>query len=346
MLTVKVFLASSSELKEDRKEFEILINRKNKDWVARDVFLELIVWEDFLDAVSQSRLQDEYNKAIRECDIFVMLFCTKVGQYTGEEFEIAFGQFQATNKPLIFTYFKDTEINTGSAVKKELTSLLAFQEKLTALGHLQTVYKNIDELKFHFSQQLDKLAASGFIELKLDKAQVAAPGCITYQAKLTGSGAIAQGVGTLAAGRGAVVVGGNNTSHINTGTQTKIDTGGGAFVGGSLDTGGGEFVGRDKIIQGIPAKELEPLFAPLLAAVVQHAPPDKRAAAVQQVQELKAEVAKGKHADDSKLGKIVDGLAALVPGATGAVASMFATPLLGGIAGPVTKFVLDKLKVT
>jgi hypothetical protein len=68
MITKKLFLASSAELQEDRKEFEIFINRKNKDWVARGVFLELVVWEDFLDVVSQTRLQDEYNKEIRNCD--------------------------------------------------------------------------------------------------------------------------------------------------------------------------------------------------------------------------------------------------------------------------------------
>ena len=73
-LTKKLFLASSEELKEDRKEFELFINRKNKDWVQKGVFLELIVWEDFFDAVSKTRLQDEYNKAIRQCDLFVMLF--------------------------------------------------------------------------------------------------------------------------------------------------------------------------------------------------------------------------------------------------------------------------------
>ena len=82
MITKKVFLASSAELKEDREQFEIFINRKNKDWNAKGVFLDLVVWEDFLDAMSQTRLQDEYNKAIRECELFVMLFWTKVGPYT------------------------------------------------------------------------------------------------------------------------------------------------------------------------------------------------------------------------------------------------------------------------
>ena len=57
MNTKRLFLASSAELSEDRKEFEIFVNRKNKDWVGKGVFLELVVWEDFLDAVSQTRLQ-------------------------------------------------------------------------------------------------------------------------------------------------------------------------------------------------------------------------------------------------------------------------------------------------
>jgi hypothetical protein len=166
VVTKQVFLASSSELKEDRQEFEILINRKNKDWVDRGVFLKLIIWEDFLDALSQTRLQNEYNKAIRECDIFVMLFFTKVGQYTEEEFETAFGQFKETNKPFIFTYFKDTGAKPADPANADSKSLVTFQKKLSTLGHFYTRYQNIDSLKFHFTQQLDKLAAAGFIELK------------------------------------------------------------------------------------------------------------------------------------------------------------------------------------
>jgi hypothetical protein len=170
MNTKKLFLASSSELKDDREQFEIFINRKNNDWVAKGVFLQLVIWEDFLDAISQTRLQDEYNKAIRDCDLFVMLFSTKVGQYTEEEFETAIGQFKSTNKPFVFTYFKDAAITVSSVNRKDLNSLLDFQEKLKALGHFYTIYKNIDELKFKFSQQLDKLASNGFIEFSPEKA--------------------------------------------------------------------------------------------------------------------------------------------------------------------------------
>ena len=207
MLTKKIFLASSSELKDDRDQFEILINRKNKEWVARGVFLELVVWEDFLDAVSHTRLQDEYNKAIRECDLFVMLFCTKVGRYTEEEFETAFKQFKATNKPFIFTYFKKTQVEPDAANRKDLMSLLAFQEKLDALGHFQTVYNNTEGLLLHFTRQLEKLVDSGFIEFKPDDEKPATPGSANYQANLTGNGAIAQGKDAVAVGSGGVYVG-------------------------------------------------------------------------------------------------------------------------------------------
>jgi hypothetical protein len=161
MITTKIFLASSSELKEDRIEFEILISRKNKDLVNRGIFLEITMWEDFLDAMSQTRLQDEYNKAIRDSDIFVMLFSTKVGQYTEEEFKTAFGQFKVTKKPVIFTYFKDAVISTASLNREDLKSLWDFQDKLKNLGHFYTVYKSIDDLKLQFDQQLSKLEASG-----------------------------------------------------------------------------------------------------------------------------------------------------------------------------------------
>ena len=77
MITKKIFLASSSELKEDREEFERLVSRKNNYLVPRGVFLEVVLWEDFLDAMSQTGLQEEYNKVIRDFDIFVMLFFTR-----------------------------------------------------------------------------------------------------------------------------------------------------------------------------------------------------------------------------------------------------------------------------
>ncbi|MDR1116492.1 MAG: leucine-rich repeat domain-containing protein [Tannerella sp.] len=156
---IKIFLASSSELVEDRKEFEIFIYRENKELIKQDIFLRLELWEDFLDCMSRTRLQDEYNKAVKSSDIFVSLFFTKTGKYTDEEFDTAHDQFVKTEKPLVYVYIKNAPINN----KKDTDSLFEFKEKLKELGHFPTEYKNIEDLKYQFKMQLGKLINDNMI---------------------------------------------------------------------------------------------------------------------------------------------------------------------------------------
>jgi len=156
MKTRKIFLASSEELRADRIAFELMIGQLNQEWVPRDTFFHLVVWENFIDAMSKEGLQHEYNKAIRDCDIFVLLFFTKVGPYTAEEFETAFGAFNSGSKPLIYTYFKDDLVLTGD-LDDAILSLLQFKKKLGTLKHYYTRYRSAEELKWLFSRQLDKL---------------------------------------------------------------------------------------------------------------------------------------------------------------------------------------------
>jgi hypothetical protein len=324
-MTTKIFLASSAELKDDRTKFEILIGRKNKVWQEHGVFLELVIWEDFIDAMSRTRLQDEYNRAIRECDVFVMLFFTKVGKYTAEEFETAYGQFQTTGKPLVYTYFKDAPVSMASINAADITSLMAFKQKLKDLGHYQTDYVNSEALLLHFLLQLDQLAAKGVIQFKQPAPSASGAGDSGFRAQVIGSGALAIGPGALAIGAGGVNIRGNNSGTINTGamnTGTQVTN-----------------------HHGMNASDVPALFAALLAAVNAHAAPSVKAEAVAQVAQLKSEVAKGAAADSGVVAKLVDGLVGLVPDAARTVASTFATPVLSGIAGPLTKWVLETLKL-
>ncbi|EXI65710.1 MAG: hypothetical protein AW08_02920 [Candidatus Accumulibacter adjunctus] len=339
--TRRIFLASSAELADHRRDFENAIRRRNDLWIDQGVYLRLTIWEDFLDALSKSRLQDEYNREIRQCDVFVMLYRSKVGRYTEEEFATAVGQFQATSKPFIYTYFCDSPDDRAAASAEDLQSLHSFQEKLRALGHFQTVYGNTDQLCRHFGEQLDKLAANGFVKFERDREPSDGMADHSRHAVLHGNGAIAQGDGP-ALGAGSVFIAGNHHGPIDTGT--RVDTGGGAYVGGNISAGG-DFVGRDRIVtQGVPASEIGALFAPLFNAVSEHAAPRNQAEAQQRLAEIEAEVAKGRQADDSRLGRLLDGLAALVPGAVASLVGTFASPLLAAAVGPVTKFVLGKLQ--
>ena len=111
--------------------------------------------------MSSTRLQDEYNKAIRECDVFLSLFFTKVGKYSKEEFYVARSQFLKTGKPLVYTYFKEADINTSSAIKKDLMSLWDFQEELDKMGHFYTSYNDVNDLFVKFRGQFDRWIDDG-----------------------------------------------------------------------------------------------------------------------------------------------------------------------------------------
>lgn len=156
MKTVRIFIASSSELKEDRDQFRNYISQQNDLLHKKGLYLELVQWEYFLDAISDSRLQSEYNEAIRSCDIVLCLFFTKVGKYTEEEFDTAYEVFKEKGKPRIWTYFKNAQISTGT-ITDEINSLLAFKKKIGNLGHFYTEYTNIDNLINKYRSQLDKI---------------------------------------------------------------------------------------------------------------------------------------------------------------------------------------------
>jgi hypothetical protein len=159
--TVKIFLASSHELLTDRDQFELYFRQQNDHYRAQGIYLEIVRWENFFDAVSATRKQDDYNAALQDCDIFLSLFFTKTGKYTEEEFTAAHAQFKSSGRPFIFTFFKDADISTGSAQRADLQSLWAFQDKLKALGHFYTNYKDAEHLKRQFTDQLKHVLAQG-----------------------------------------------------------------------------------------------------------------------------------------------------------------------------------------
>lgn len=116
---------------------------------------------------------------------------------------------------------------------------------------------------------------------------------------------------------------------------------GGVSISGTIGSVGGSIVGGDMTV--VSAAELDAALRPLHASI-EAAPAENRAEAGAKLAALKEEVAKGKNADDSIVAKLVDGFVSLVPAAASAIVSVFATPILGAVAGPVTKFVLDRIQ--
>jgi hypothetical protein len=118
---------------------------------------------------------------------------------------------------------------------------------------------------------------------------------------------------------------------------------GGVNISGSIGSVGGDIVGGDKIAGAPSAAALDDALRPVLEAI-KAAPPQVQSEAEAKLAALKQEATRGKNASDGVMAKLVDGLVGMVPAAASAVGTAFATPILGALAGPVTNFVLDKLR--
>jgi len=154
MRTIRIFLASSNELKADREAFEIEINRKNKLLAEKEVFLHLDIWEDLSAQMSLTRSQDEYNKQIGAVDLFVLLAWNKVGKFTEEEFDVAYRFFKSSGKPSIFTWFKEPP-------KAAEPSLDRFKKKLKNAEHFPAFYNDAADLWVQFNKELDRIGLAG-----------------------------------------------------------------------------------------------------------------------------------------------------------------------------------------
>lgn len=91
---IRVFIASSAELDQDKEMFDLYFSDKNKLYREERIVFDHRTWKDFSSSLNEGRLQDRYNDFIRECDLVIFLFHTRLGRYTREELEVASAAFR------------------------------------------------------------------------------------------------------------------------------------------------------------------------------------------------------------------------------------------------------------
>ena len=164
MKEIKVFLASSEELKYDRLAFSDLIRKLDNIYEKRGIRIKLFQWEDFDAAYNDKRKQDEYNEYVKQSDLFLALFRTKAGQFTVEEFELARDEHREKGLPNPHVYCRDLE--QGETEDKTLTE---FKQRLfDEMGHFFARYKNEDGLNLHFVMQLQLFENSRSEQVETD----------------------------------------------------------------------------------------------------------------------------------------------------------------------------------
>lgn len=171
--TIKVFLASSEEMENDRNAFGNLIRRLDDIYRKRGIHIELFEWEDTDAAYCGRRKQDEYNDEVRSSDMFIALFHRKAGAFTLEEFDVAIDEFEKTQvKPKPYVYCR---VLCGG--ETDSAELAEFKRRLfEEMGHYWVNYSNKDSLCLHFVMQLQMVEGDKSDRLKAEGGEVTLDG--------------------------------------------------------------------------------------------------------------------------------------------------------------------------
>ena len=107
MKEIKVFLASSEEMDQDREAFGNFIRILDNLYEKRGIRIKLYKWEDLDAAYNNDGKQNEYNEYVRKSDMFLALFRTKAGKCTVEEFEVAREEHSQKGLPKPYVYCRE-----------------------------------------------------------------------------------------------------------------------------------------------------------------------------------------------------------------------------------------------
>jgi len=161
MKKIKIFLASSGELEEDRKEITLFLYRENKSLIDKDIFLDPVVWEELLHSFREERIQNYFNEEMLKCDIVIALFHKKVGQFTYEEFELAYKNLREGNKPhYLFVYFKGGDIPIEEINTEDIKKINQLKETIEKYGQIYTTFNSIQELIINLKRQFKIISSN------------------------------------------------------------------------------------------------------------------------------------------------------------------------------------------
>lgn len=164
----QVFVASPSDVSDERRLLEGIIRQLNKIWSrSLDITFELLKWETDVRPSFSTDPQAAINEQIGlEYDVFIGIFWGRIGTPTPraasgtiEEFELAYSRFMSSKtSPEIMIYFKDAGIAPSKIDTDQLQKVNEFRESLTMKGGLYSMFEDHAGFESSLRSHLSALA--------------------------------------------------------------------------------------------------------------------------------------------------------------------------------------------
>lgn len=165
---IGVFVASPSDVSEERKALESVVHELNKTWSKNlNLRLDLIKWETDVHPGFATYSQDVINEQINdEYDVFIAIFWGKIGSPTQiaesgtlEEFDRAYKKYTADKNSVdIMVYFKDQPIPPSKMDFEQLKNIQNLKTALGEKGGLYCMFENTVDFESLLRSHLSKVA--------------------------------------------------------------------------------------------------------------------------------------------------------------------------------------------
>ena len=165
---IRVFIASSDELTSEREKFDTLFAHLNTIFEARGISLKPVKWEFLDSSAGPLHKQEEYNRELKTCDICVVVFWQKFGDYTKEELDVAYSELCAGRKPTkLYVFFKEP-----ADASEQMQNFKVSFDKEYAYGHFYGKFSTLDKLQLDFVLQLEHFLGSNLIKVEDSQVKV------------------------------------------------------------------------------------------------------------------------------------------------------------------------------
>ena len=172
---ISIFLASSIvEFANERRDIENFIRNVSDKFEERyDTKIQPLLCENFDNCMSEARKQEEYNEKIRESEMCFFIFFTRAGEFTREEFEVAYKQFKEseTHRPKIYVYFK--KVPEGVSVEQSVKDFM--NEIDNTYQHYHDMFDHIDTVKLRILLNL-KMQEMDFANIEIKNGECVVDG--------------------------------------------------------------------------------------------------------------------------------------------------------------------------
>lgn len=177
---VKVFLASPSDLADERRAAKAIVDDFNASWADELGYqVELVGWEDTISEAG--RPQAIINRDLEGCEIFVGMMWKRWGtppdrggKYTSgfeEEFRTSLARHKQTGQPVVSLLFKEIDAEFLRDPGRDLKKVLAFRDDLISKKEL--LFEQFRDLR-EFEGKFRRCVTSHVLRLKSQETEQSA----------------------------------------------------------------------------------------------------------------------------------------------------------------------------